>query len=435
MSIIILLILNFFFFQIGKKIFEYWFNPITIYVFVWTGLISLYELKLLKYYDLSIEAWFVIFLAFCSFVFGIFIFYYASRDKEVSFRTSKIGIKELFENPRLIKFLILSTGLISLLSSLQNWYILLQEYDTLTNILLSAAEIYKKRVDGEIKGVIPYTWAFGFVSIFFSAIWSAKTNRFSLLTIFPIIAIILKDLAMIARSNILFAFLEFITVFFLVRLYFNKNHILVRKFDRKNLLIGGFLLIFLVIGSATLVRSVKGTVESFKASTNTLSKIRGGIVITPSLYLYLSAHVGVLNKYLLVNEEQDETMFGQNSFESVYNILSKFNLTKDPTSYQRGYYIPMWTNTGTYIREIHADFGILGVTIVPFLLGLSSIYLWKKFLLLGDLFSLNLLIHIILIIWFSFLVMITRQGAWFISIIVTSVLLSFISGYFKKKES
>lgn len=151
MSIIIVLILNFFFFQIGKKIFEYWFNPITIYVFVWTGLISLYELKLFKYYDLSIETWFVIFLAFCSFVLGIFIFYYASRDKEISFRTSKIEINELFENPKLIKFLILSTGLISLLSSLQNWYVLLQEYDTLTNILLSAAEIYKKRVDEKLK--------------------------------------------------------------------------------------------------------------------------------------------------------------------------------------------------------------------------------------------------------------------------------------------
>ena len=32
----------------------------------------------------------------------------------------------------------------------------------------------------------------------------------------------------------------------------------------------------------------------------------------------------------------------------------------------------MWTNTGTYLREIHADFGYVGLFTIPFLLGLLT---------------------------------------------------------------
>lgn len=430
MSIIILLIFNYFFYQIGKRIFEYWFNPITIYSFVWTGLISLYQLKLFKYYELSFETWFVVFLSFYSFFFGIILYYYFTRDKRIIYKPLKLSINEIIQNTQLIKLIILTTGLIALVSSLQNWYILLKEYDSVVNILINAQEIYQKRVDGEIKGVLPYTWAFGFVSIFFAAILSAKQNKFSFLTIFPLVAIVLKDLAMIARSNILFGFLEFGTVFILVKVFFNNNGIKIGRPNKRNIIIGFIMILILVIGSATIVRSVKGTIESFKASTNTLSKIRSGVFITPSLYLYLSSHVGVLNKYLLVNDEPEKTKFGQNTFESIYNILSKFDLATSPGSYQRGYYIPMWTNTGTYIREIHADFGAVGLIVIPFMLGFFSIYYWVKFFETGELYSLNILIHLILIIWFSFLTMITRQGGWYISLFATLIIIHFLSRVF-----
>jgi hypothetical protein len=96
---------------------------------------------------------------------------------------------------------------------------------------------------------------------------------------------------------------------------------------------------------------------------------------------------------------------------------------KKPEVFQRGYYIPMWSNNGTFIRELHADFGIVGVFLVPFLLGLLTTWLWFKFYEEKSLIAFAFLVHFYLIVGFSFLLMVTRFYYWTIglSIILISI--------------
>jgi len=79
----------------------------------------------------------------------------------------------------------------------------------------------------------------------------------------------------------------------------------------------------------------------------------------------------------------------------------------------------MWSNNGTFLRELHADFGIAGVLLVPFLLGLMNTWLWFKFYEEKRLVVFALLVFLYVIIGFSFLLMVTRFIYWTVGLILT----------------
>ena len=171
----------------------------------------------------------------------------------------------------------------------------------------------------------------------------------------------------------------------------------------------------LVILTASLVKNFKSPAENYKASTKELRQLEDGFLISPSIYLYASAHIGVFNAYM--KEQEERTSFGQNMFLPIYRILSKFDLVQEPSYYQKAYFVPIWTNTGTYLREIHADFGFIGLFIFPYLLGLLSTFYWFRFFENYKLSDLVILTFIFLFIAFTFLVLVTRLSYWIITLI------------------
>ncbi|MGE5363151.1 MAG: oligosaccharide repeat unit polymerase, partial [Bacteroidota bacterium] len=193
------------------------------------------------------------------------------------------------------------------------------------------------------------------------------------------------------------------------------------------------VLIGLYISAATYVKSVRGTIENCSATSKQLNKLNTGAVISPSIYLYASAHVGVYSQFLYMDYDY-RAMPGETTFQPVYNFLSKFGFVKHPRFYESGYYIPMWTNTATYLRTIHEDFGPVGNFVFPFILGLLASYFWYRFYENGKLLDLVLLAHVYLIVFFSFLVMVTRYGMWFISLAALLLLLPLIEKYISYKK-
>ena len=185
------------------------------------------------------------------------------------------------------------------------------------------------------------------------------------------------------------------------------------KFSRKTALISIILLLALVIAAASIVRTSRGIKENFRGASQELRQLEENMILTPSVYFYLSSDLGVLNQYLFYDNENAK--FGENTFRGVYYLLSKLKIVEEPEFFQKGYFIPMWSNTGTYLREIHADFGISGVIIVPFLLGLLCSWLWFKFIQQKSLFSLVILVYLYIVLAFSFLVVVTRLNQWFLS--------------------
>ncbi len=403
---------------LGKVIFKKWVNHLTIYSFIWGWLVFLYELKLLPYVDITPLTWFIVIIAYLCYLLGILtivsINNYKSNKPLTSYLNENVSLPIFIDNGRTLKIFLIIFCILGFYSAIQNWLVLIEKFGSIPSVFLNANKIYRMNQNAEIKGIIPHLFAVGYVAVFFSGIYTAYNRKFTILSFIPIIIVILKELAMVGRAGMLFAILEFAFSFFLFRhlLSGNRNF----TFKKTNALIYTSILLILFITSISLIKVTRGSFENYTGTSRSLKQLEDNLILSPSLYLYLSSDVGVLSKYL--SSEGEDTKIGQHTFMPVYGILSKFGLAERPPNFQKGYYIPMWTNTATYLRELHADFGITGVVLVPFLLGLIITLLWIKFYQTKSLIIFAILVFFYLIIGFSFLVMLTRLVWFFTSLFI-----------------
>jgi oligosaccharide repeat unit polymerase len=419
MSLLLVATISFFLAIYGKLLFKKWINHLTLYCIIMGGLVFLYELKLLPYPTLIPLTWFFIISAFLSFLLGILTIVsaknlnYTNKTLEVS---SEILLPIFADDGKTLRYAIFLFSLLCLLVGILNWVILIKMFGSIPAVFINENIIYSLANKGEIKEQIPYISIIGFgnVAIFFSGIYAAYKGKFSLLTLFPFLGIIIKELATAGRVGIMYGILEFLFAFFLFRHLLSGSSEKF-KFSRKNAIIASIVLTVFIIGSASFIRITRGSFENFMGQSNKLKQLNSNMIITPSVYLYLSSDIGVLNQYL--QSKGENTKFGQNTFLLAYDLLAKAGVVNRPNDYQKGYFIPMWTNTGTYIRELHADFGVTGVFLGPYLLGLVITWLWFKFYNEKSLKVFVFLVHLYLIVGFSFLVMITRLPYYFISLI------------------
>ncbi len=400
---------------IGKYIFKNYFNPVTIYTVIWFGMLNLYYLKLIRYDDLRTETWLFISGAYLAIVIGSLTYFISNEylKKKAGIKVNKLKeIKIFADGGTVVKIAIIVFSIIGFISAIQHWMVLIDKYGSLIGVILKAPEIYRLRVEGKIRGVIPYIHTFTYVAVFLAAIYSAYKNKFSFLTFLPLIAVLIKELANVGRSNILLAVVLFISTYFVFKSFYRYHF---GKQDRKifRTLISLILVLSIFIASSAFMRAFRGTVEDFSGTSRALSGYKENLLISPSIYLYLSAHLGVFNKYLEL--ESEHSAFAQYTFQPVYNLLTKTGfINKKMKFYHKGYFIPVWTNSGTYLREMHADFGIFGILLVPYILGLLSTRYWFKFFGNGSILSLIILIQIFTIIFFSFFLTVTRFGVWYI---------------------
>lgn len=431
-NLIILLIFSIF---IGKYFFKKHINPISIYSFIWGGLLIFFHLKLIKYHDLSIYTWLLISFSYASFILGILVYFTAIRIFPTKADHEHIHkLPFIFSNNGIIiKYLIIIFSLIGLIGAIQHWSILLEKYGTVVEVFLHLGRIRQLTTQGEIEGIIPYISSFAFVAVFFAGIYSSYKSRITLISFIPMAVIILKDTAAAGRVGILLGFLEYAFAFILTSYYLkNFKEIEITKNKFLNFIsILGIVIIFFT--SIFFIKGLRGGSEELYGAGRQISTFSDNVFITPTLYLYFSGHIGVLSKYL---EKEDETArFGENSFRFVYNVLNKIGITDEAEMYQRGYYIPVWINTGTFLRELHADFGVGGTLLFIFLLGIAISFLWVNFFNSGNFYYLIILVHLFLIIAMSFLMMITRLTHLSISLISILLVSYFVDKLLYKKKA
>ena len=407
---------------LGKFLFKKWFNHLTLYCLIMGGLVFFYELKLLPYPKLIPLTWFYLISSFLAFLFGILTFVagknlYSSR--QLFLKKSAIFLPIFWDGGRAVKYCIIFFSLIGLFVAIHRWLILINLFGSFPAVLIHAGIVYSLNVHKEIKGILPVFSSFVYVAIFFSGIYTAYRKRFSFLSFFPFIGIVLKELTYFGRGEILLSLMEFLFSFFLFRHLLNDDSSQRFKFSKRNAVIASAILLSFLISVASFIRISRGHYESFAGASRSLNQLKENFIISPSVYLYVSSDVGVLNKYLQAGGEN--TGFGQNTFLIAYHFLARMGVMKDPSDFQKGYYIPMWTNTGTYIRELDADFGITGVIAVPYFLGLLITWLWFKFFETKNMFAFLFLVYLYLFVGFSFLVMVTRLNQWYISLFMIAL--------------
>jgi oligosaccharide repeat unit polymerase len=419
MVFILLTLFAILFILLSKHLFEKWFNHLSAYTFIWYSMLVLYELKLIKYYNLTFETWFVILAAFAAYILGIFTFFTSRKalghSTSIKKNTLPFDSSLFLNNSKILKYTIIITGLIGLYGAITNWLVLLNKFGSISNVMIYANVVYKARVSGSLD-FLPYFTSFSYVSIFFCGLYVAKRNRFSFFLLIPFVAVVLTGLSNMGRAGMLFALFEFSCVVIFVKYTFKKNELRIRK-DRKKLVITFISLLLLLVVGATLVKSLRNPGgEKFRGSTNTLNNLEVAGVITPSIYLYLSANVVVLNEYLKLQEET--ASWGQNTFLPVYNLLSKFKVVQRPETYMRFYFTPVYTNTATFLRDLLVDFGVSGILMIPYFLGLLLTFLWFKFFSNSSVLLLVILVYLYVIMLFSFLMMYTRSGDWTFSLLI-----------------
>jgi oligosaccharide repeat unit polymerase len=423
---------------VGKKIFRMWMNHLTIYSVVMGGLVFFYELKWLPYHNISLLTWFFVIGTSFSFFLGIITIVNArSLNKCKNYERLDKSVNELpifCDGGKTLRNAAIFFSLVGLFVALQRWYVLIHKFGNIPSILLNASFVYKMHVHGEIKEYIPILPSFVYVGVFLSAIYTAYKGKFSFLSVFPLLCIVLKELTYFGRGEMLFSIMEFFFTFFLMLNILKHDPSQKFHFSKGNAFIAITFLIVFVVVAATFVKVMRGGAkDSYRGVDETLKKLESSIVFSPSVYLYISSDVGVLNKYLEL--ENEEAKFGENSLRIIYYALSKFDLADEPSFFQKGYHIPMWTNTGTMIRELHADYGIAGVFLVPYLLGIFITYLWYKFYKTKNIFMLAVLVYLYIIVGFSFLMIVTRLNQWFLSQILIFVTLPFLEMLAKRKAN
>lgn len=413
MSLLITFFIGIFLCLLGKNLFRRWLNPILIYTVSWMTFIILYEIKLIRFIDIQNSTWVIILVSFSAFLLGILSFFSAGKLVPTN-NKNNLNPNLNIDEKKIVLFLYIFSA-VGLLVALQHWMVLINKFGNIITVFLRANLIYKMRVEGDIKGTIPYLNAFAYAGIFIGGVYTALKGKITFKGIFPFIVVILHDMASVGRAGIFMGFVLFVLTFFFVRQYFSANSPN-NKLSRINFLVSLIVVVGIFLISTTLIKNYRGTLEKFKASTSTLNELERTYFISPSLYFYFSSNIGVLNKYFELGGE--DKLIGENTFQPVYNLLSKINIVPHSGFYPKGYFVPIWSNSATYLRDLHEDFGYLGILIFPYLLGLFVSFFWFQFQRSGSLISLILLVYGSLIIAFSTFYIATRAAVFSISLVI-----------------
>lgn len=337
----------------------------------------------------------------------------------------------LFEdNFKILKIIIIFVSLVGLYSAYQNWSYLLNKFGSFTSIMLRAHTIYRMRIAGELDGGTPYLSILPYAGVVLSGIYTAAKSKISIYSVLPLISIVISDIASVGRGGIFVGFIMLGTSFLLFRNIMSnvQNQFFTKK--KKALVIGGLVLVVLVLSSLSLVSELRGRFEAFKGKTRAISQFDNIPFFSASEYFYFSSNVGVFSKYF---EKQDEnTMFGENTFLPIHNVLSKFGFIEHPRFYPKGYNIPNWSNAATYLRDLHADFGIVGMLFLPYLLSLMTTFFWFRFYKSGDLVSFICLTYLFVIMSFSAFNMQTRSAFFLISFLILIIFIKAVENFSKK---
>lgn len=423
---------------LGRYIFKKWFNHISLFTFIWAGMILLYEIRLLPYKEIVPATWLFIIATFLSFILGTLTFISVKKMFPSSFEKAdnkQLKFYEIFnDDAKVVRYSLFLFSFISIAGAIQHWMVLIDMFGSIPKVFLNALTIYKMNTEeGGVKGQVPFVSNFGYVAVFWGAIYTAYKGKFTFLSILPFIGIIIKETSTIGRAGILLGLFEFLFVFFLFRHCLTINDKNRFQFSKSNATIAVSFLLALLIIAASAVKVSRVSFESYQGASKTLRELEGNIILSPSVYLYFSAHLGVLNEF--VKRQDERNLFAQNTLLPVYNFLDRLNIIKRPNQYQKGYFIPMWVNTGTFIRELFADFNVFGLLLFPYLLGLLMTYLWFRLVRAGSLYVLAFLSYLYIIIGFSFLVMITRTSYWSISLTLNLISIFVISQIVKSKQT
>ncbi|HVO72455.1 MAG TPA: oligosaccharide repeat unit polymerase, partial [Ignavibacteriaceae bacterium] len=252
-------------------IFKFWFNPVAAYTFVWGGMISLYELRLLNYFQLTAQTWFIIVTTYLIFFIGSVTPLLTGRyEPDAGKSINSKGIPIFSDGGKSVGIVLYILAAIGLFGALHSWYTLFKIYGSLFSILLSANDIYTKRTESIIPGMIPYIAAFTYAGLILAGMYTVYKKKLTFVVLVLLLAAVLRDIANFARVGILVSFVLFLSSFFLYK-NFTRGKLKLSKFKMAAAFV---LVITIIVVSASIVRIFRGSYESYVGASKGLSSFR-----------------------------------------------------------------------------------------------------------------------------------------------------------------
>jgi oligosaccharide repeat unit polymerase len=385
-----------------------WFNHLSLYSFVWSVSVLALQSHLIAYHAVVPEAWFHIFVAWLAIYAGTAIFRLASPPAPVAKR----------EFPNLNMSRLRDVILVFSLAGFASTAVLAVNIVRRLNLGLilalmqQANQIYSLRFNGEVSG-LTYVVFLPYAGCVLAGIYAARLGRVTLIGTMPLVAMLLDGIVSMQRAGILYGILLFSFSYF----FTPKSAKLLVPTWQKIAVTGAALLAFL------LVTFHRGGTPVYAGEQETLVRAGDVVSILPPLYLYASGPIVCFSEYLKHPEEDGKDLWGRYMFASIYRFLSKFGADTYVPYYQHFYNTPIPVNTGTYLREIYADFGAVGIFAFPFTLGLVIPLLEAGS---RGTFSVIALSFLYVVIALSFTLNFVGSGGWYfpipIALLVTSVL-------------
>ncbi|MGE5313840.1 MAG: O-antigen polymerase [Acidobacteriota bacterium] len=409
---------------VSRKIFGAWFNHVSLYTAIWCGAMVLFEVRMINYPVLSYETWTVIVACWLLFVLGAVTVAFArwTAGREADRPNAEEPPRSFEGEMKSVKTALWILNILTFAAAVHDLYIVSRLFGGLGKAFVLGNLLYSYRISEGLPGSIPYVSSLVFTAALLAGSYTKRLGRLTIAAILPAVIIIMIDFANMGRVDILIVSILFASAYFLTqKRQAEREKQDGRRFRKIAMVI---VLAAILIGGADFIRSTRGSNEGLRGSSGTLKKLNMASVITPSVYLYLSSDYAVLNQYL--HYDWESTPWGGHTFLPVYRILERLGLDVHASTFQKYYRTPVWTNTGTYLRELHGDFGIAGLLLGPYLLGLLASIFWFRVKARRSYVDLAVAGFLFGIIGMSFFVMPTRISPYFfffgVSIIVGAVL-------------
>lgn len=419
---------------VGRLMLTNWFNHLTIYSAIWTIVLGLNSLRLIKYNSMIPEAWIFIIAAWILLYLGSATVLCANATvrKRISSTSITRNIKknqaEIDHYLKYIRIVILILSGLGLVGIILQWLILFREFGGFLQIILRGHKLYTLRTRGVLSMGIPYLNILSLSGMFFAGLYTSIRRKITWIVSLPVALTVIYSIGHMGRTPIIIAGVLFISAFLL-----HSKYIVMQKkrlLNLRNFVVTTIILLIL-LAAFDFIKIARSVGETYKryGESKKLSELSNIPFFTPSVYFYLSGPPVTFSEYLKAGGEA--VYFGRYTLGTIYRFLSKFGLIEHLTYTQVFYSTPVPMNTATYLRELHADYHEWGVLIFPFLLGLLCTTFntapRKK------LWHIAVYSYLYVVIVMSFTYNIVSTGHWFINIVVTLIAVSIINHLTKSK--
>jgi oligosaccharide repeat unit polymerase len=373
----------------SRRLLGRWFNYLSIYSIAWSLVLAAHEVGIVSYYPIDAVTWAVIVAAAVSFFLGSIAVILVQRGRvsrggrlvQVPSAEAKVrSSSEALPTQRGVRWGILVLSGISLFGVAQGFLVLRGFWGGLDRILRFGSDVYMTRIANPIEGQVPYLSVTAVAACSLAGLYAAR-GQFSIICIIPFVLLFLDAFNVMGSATYLLAGILFLSSYLLLQ----------RKHSLKS------ILLLLLVGASLpsvmqLIRGMRGASEEYGYESQTFVSLSRTVGLTEGMYNYFSVSPGVLNEFL--RRPYQSNVPGSLTFGAAFRVLGRFKLTEPLPRYGLVYYTPFAGNVGTYLLPLYADFGMSGILLGPFILGMFCAWRWSRFRLKPTLTQVILISHV-----------------------------------------